>query len=793
MNPFAEPGNPNSTHHIVLDNGISRIGLMIEAGLESIDEQGLTNNTFWNTAPEQFFGDYGPAFSHSQQDQWIGGRGYNSYHDYPDAYYSGSFLWTLSPGLLLPAPLWKWSTGAHRACDQHVPGSVTFIPLIDSVRYVATSFTASATYDAEKMYALVRKIGVPGNITFSIYSDDSGPDELLESFTQYAESGDVTDVVSKWLGVEPDATQELTSGETYWLVIGTGGDDNMMSHWEIGVDRDAANVRQGSDGSAWSAGTYSPYFRITDDTAEVKYTYFYVVRADSTYAWMKVSNPASGASKIYSWDEDDKEWDLLSPAVGPSQPVQDLVVVNNIVFMAQGNSTGIYQLYDNAGTWTGYVQSDSEGADRLGHFVHSSDGDQICRADNSTFTWSRATLATAGSDLSFGDDVQLAKGEKILRMSYVNKKMWVKTVTTVYTIEADTPTELKIGLDHVLEPEDYDAPMLPKDLFMIFGWSFSVERVYGASVDDIGPHRNAGLPEAYQGQVSALASDVAVIWQAVDAGSAGISSLYATTDNGQLYHPVWEAWEAGQRVRSARLQSQTDDNPRRIWISCGADSVYIDLPDQSLNPDHDTDMEYVWEGVIETGWFPLRWSLPKLYKALDIISTNLGETGYVDVDYQLDDNVGSSEVETWVNIGRAQVSPFSEVNLNLGNCRNIRFRLRICGSASNTPPRIQSHILKSVARTPYTRYWTVPVLLGGEKDQRGNTEELSGKELALWLYSSCQKAEIVRVQSMDPLLDGAWVMIDNPSVIRRWLTDQMSNQRKGADVAGGVALAMREV
>jgi len=380
------------------------------------------------------------------------------------------------------------------------------------------------------------------------------------------------------------------------------------------------------------------------------------------------------------------------------------------------------------------------------------------------------------------------EGFNILQLVSYNDQVWVRTTDGIYSLKNDRPSRLDVGLGTVIEQTTYDAPLLAKDLFLYLGWSYSLERLYGGTLDDIGPWKGAGLPDGLQGSVSALAAGVGMVFAAVDGGSSNTSSVYALTEGGNIWHPIWEGWEAGQRVRNLFVQPQNGStNPLRLWISVGADLVYIDFPDESLNPLKDADQKYVWESVVETSAMDMgAASLPKLFKELSVVSRNLGTVANIGVDYQIDQDVGSTDDSDWIQATELYQSPRDNVPLNLGNREKIRIRLRMMTSANTTPVEIQSTVLKGLARTPMKRQWNVRVRMGHLQRTRRGAQDHDPIAFYKWILQSAQSAEAVLMEANDELMHNVYVFIESPSLFRQFLNTIQKW------IAGTITLTLRE-
>src|SRR3989337_519308 len=138
-------------------------------------------------------------------------------------------------------------------------------------------------------------------------------------------------------------------------------------------------------------------------------------------------------------------------------------------------------------------------------------------------------------------------------MAFYNDQVWVRTTDGLHSVKNDRPSRLDVGLDAVLEPSTSAGALLAKDLFLYLAWSFSLERLYGGTLDDIGPWKGSGLPDGRQGVVSCLCSGIGGIYVGIDGGSGNTSSVLFTT-NGRDYEGDFRSWAGGPGGRSTHLQ-----------------------------------------------------------------------------------------------------------------------------------------------------------------------------------------------------------------------------------------------
>ena len=135
--------------------------IMLEGGIEGVQEGSASPSNIITSQRGRKYSSGDPHYSHEQQDTWHGGRGQEDFSDDQSRFYSGSFLTSFVPGVLTHGLLWKWSDTDHRDYNMHIPGSVTFRPLIGAKRYYASKFTAAdvgeVSYVAAETLVLLRR------------------------------------------------------------------------------------------------------------------------------------------------------------------------------------------------------------------------------------------------------------------------------------------------------------------------------------------------------------------------------------------------------------------------------------------------------------------------------------------------------------------------------------------------------------------------------------------------------------------------------------------------------------
>jgi len=227
------------------------------------------------------------------------GRGYDKFAPQQYGYFDAWNMWRTTQGKAHAVPLMRWGRGL-RDTDWNMPNAngVTWKRLTGATKYLDVSFSASASYTASKLILLIRKrvpagaSGSPGTLTAEICSNSGvNPNTVLETATLAASAvSDVTSQYYTWT-----ISEALTSGTTYHVKVYGPSGDRDEACWEVGCDPSTAGLKS-TNGSSWTATTYSPYYRITD--ADKARTFKQFVFDSCLYA-VSIYDNNSTASELY--------------------------------------------------------------------------------------------------------------------------------------------------------------------------------------------------------------------------------------------------------------------------------------------------------------------------------------------------------------------------------------------------------------------------------------------------------------------------------------------------------------
>ncbi len=757
----AEQKNPH--YLITLSDGVEEWGLRIDGGVRGISEISQTPSTMLVNSAGKKWGDGDPTFSHMEQSDWSGGRAQDDFED-TSKYYSGKDAWTVNSGYLISGLQWKMPGMDHRDYMKHLPGNMTWKALRGDTLYISSTVTAAANHNSDKAYLWLKRVGNPGTLTVYLYSDSAGePDSALKTVTKTV--SDVTDIVSVFQVFDWATTQAVTSGTSYHIIAKGASTDDKENHWAVGVDTSGTDSFYSSDGSTWTAASWTMYYYLTDADSTQRWHWF-MLNDTELYA---VNEPSTGDSALYKWDESNKEWDAVTLDTGDalSGIVKSVCVSNDIAHMARGTGGSdetIWTFRYESASYDG--QDDATAANKADHlwaFNDPVDGPQIWRAENDNFYASRSDVKAFNTDLVFGEDIELP--EEILGMVDYNDQMWIRTDRNLYSIKNDRPAKLNTGISAIPDTRTY-CPITAVDLFLYFGWSFSMERFYGGTLDDVGPWRDAGLPDGRQGKVSFIVRYLGYIFVGIDGGTGATSSVLIY--DGLNWHEFFTAWESGQRIQNGYIQPQNGTtSPARLWVNIGTDMVYFDLPDDALNPIRDSGVNYIHETVIESSTHDLSAkTLHKMFSELDFVTRNLSTSRYIGVDYQVDDDVGGTD---WIHKTDIYSSPFASVTLGLGDKHLFRYRLRINTNSATEPIRVRAVVLKGFARTPVKRQWNLRVKVNSIQRTRKGARADDPRDFYRWYMDAAENARLITMNAADSLMDEVPVIAEPMSFARNFM------------------------
>jgi hypothetical protein len=735
-------------------------------------------------------------------------------------------LWTLDTGKMYNAPQWKYAKGLRNE-DTYLPGSVTWKKLLGNELYIATSFTASASYNADKAYLWIRRRGSPGSLTFTLRANNAGdPGNVLQTVTKTIT--DITDTVSvlqlfDWTGV-----QALTAATLYWICV--QGSGNAASHWEVAVDKDTSSAKTSAAGSTWASASYKLYYRVTDADIDRRFWLFklesawYTVdsRADGTASHLYLNgfrgtatsgasttitdtnasfgvdsrfvgarvaiiagtgngqdrpiashtNTALTVSPAFSVTPDNSSryvvystpWFVEISTTGLGKVVSRPAVAGKIAYFPQGTGTNIRRMRNNA-TSHDFADDGTNKADFVYLFYSTADkAGQVWRAKNDTSGISRSVIKNWGTNLAFGTEIVVGTTDFLITNLFdFNSTLHIFKEDSVWLEGSDSVVRMNLSMDKAPSSRNGLA-VVTKDLQLYTSFLHSVEYIFGGSVGDFGPDSGTGIPSGRKGNIACLETDISYTFAAIDANT-GTSSVHIY--NGFGWHEIFRAPYANARIREVRYQSQ--ENARsKIWMDCGCDLIYIDMPLDSSQPQRDTAITYQHESVFTSSTIDASFAdLPKFYRELSLLTENMDVGMEIGVDYQVDKDVNTNN---WIPIQSALVSPKEQIEINEGNRFKLRYRLRINTNNSLISPIVECAIIKCFARTPVKRQWNIKADAGDLNQVQGRPDK-DVDQFYKWLWKTCQSATGVKMNTRLESVNNIWVIVEPPTIVRTWVNN----------------------
>jgi hypothetical protein len=806
-------GNQNPTHDISLSDGSTTYGLIFAGGPRVLQEVPLS-------PPAQQF--------ENEQRDWTGGRGRLRYADDPTGYFDDFFLWSTTEGKLFPSLQWRFATGIRNS-NTSLPAdnsNIAWWKLYGSVdtankisRYHTISFANVTEYAADKGYLIVRRRGTPGTLTFELCSNDNGgaPGTILQTVTKT--TSDITDTLSVYQLFDWTSTETLAASTTYFIKIYGASSDSSSNHWQVLVNSSGSSSQCSANGTAWTTGVASLFFRITDADTARQWMFFTLEGA--LYAASK--NDAGGAPTL----KNNGVRGTATAATATTLTCSALSMTTNeyvgaYIWIYDGlGETQIRQISSNTGTqftvptwsvtpdttsrfivyytdaWsttTGthgltHLFSKPVSTGTIAYFPHSPIRRMRVNANSHDFAAESAyahVLGTAvegvtlkvyagaikvanattwGTNLTFGANKPIGTADyRITNIFFHNRQLYIFKEDGLY-VYANNAVE-KQGSNFSDAPDRYmGTGVAAQNHYLWFGWSHSAERMFGSSIDDMLNFKAGyeGMPSNRRGNISCIVSAVGWLFFVVDGGDSNFSSIIVW--NGLGWHEIFRGWAAGVRIRNAYWQPNIDAKGR-LWFDIGGDLAFIEFPQRASNPLKDSTINYHWEGAVVTSTYDAHDA--NLYKILQTLRV-FSEAGSAEIDYQTNANVGTN---TWTVLGTADSQPVEDLDLNLGGIFQIRFRFRLQVTNTRTASILTGWQL-SGRMQPLSKYQylcTFAVATGNDTKTSETDHDPNTVYTQLVTWAETQTKLTMRTMSQSS--DNKVVSITLPSKSVDWIDDE---------------------
>lgn len=231
--PTASPGNDQSTHHIVLSDGSTSVGLLICDSSGTPNPLAMTREDIPGNSLRIYSGamkhhDRGSVMEPIAALDWSGGRGSSDFDKDTAKYGDGFCVDTTKPGRILLGPFAAYASGIRsapssweyrRANGQALLSRRAILDPAGNTR-VAHAFTPTATFTPAYIYLYLRYTSdAPGNMVVSIQSDSGGSPSGTAIYSKTVTPSDVP-LYYTWMPVRLalSGSGALTAGTKYWVV-----------------------------------------------------------------------------------------------------------------------------------------------------------------------------------------------------------------------------------------------------------------------------------------------------------------------------------------------------------------------------------------------------------------------------------------------------------------------------------------------------------------------------------------------------------------------------------------------
>lgn len=814
------PNTSKPTHSFALSWAGETMGFNLENGEKSLVEGGLTPS---------------PTMFQSGQTSWVEGRGHARHTKLNMGFYDSGSMWTMTPEFAHTAPQWGLQSGLLND-DFYCPQSrnVSWQALLGTSLYVSSTFAASASYNATRIYAWIRAVGSPGTLTAALYSDTSShPNAALQTAT--VDTTTITDVLSVW-SLFTIPSQALTSTTNYWVVLYGASTDSATNHWEVGIDASPATFSKiSSDGSSWSANqTYKMYFRVAEVvTTAIVYPFQYYgalfavmkykggsvsrlwINGDLGKASAGTSNTITKtASGGISWATNQLAGAYLRIVSGPGAGTDGVSIVSHTsgttpVFTVSPNftvtptSASIFIVY--ATPYWKEITSPSSG---LGVVVSAPavGGQTVYFPQSATamrrmyFNTSTGAYVWAADGANLADFVRTLNGQVVASYQATGKQQakfanFVAQGSNLSFVGATDIGSLDYSVNSLCDYSNFIFALKDDGLFNVingrstrvnyggegmpsnlngrvslahqgslyFSFLHSLEQMTNATITDVGWWKDEGMPAGRQGPAIALTNFLSWLFVGIDAGpgaTANSSVLCGVRTSATTigWHEIFRAPMDTNRVSGLAMQPNENTRPR-MWIFVENEAYFIDFPQNAINPLRDSGMVYMHEGYLTTSTIDMdKINFSKLFKEILAQTKNLSTTTRISIDYQVDNNIGST---TWLPLDGTHnlaISPLQTLAINRGDVNMIRFRLRFRSETATIPPVLCALQLNGYEVSPSKYYWNATCLVAHK------VNEFDPDALVAFLKDAANNARIMLAHSTRTTLDGKWVYVTQPTI-----------------------------
>lgn len=455
--------------------------------------------------------------------------------------------------------------------------------------------------------------------------------------------------------------------------------------------------------------------------------------------------------------------------------VKDILVINDIVYFAQGDDVNIRRMRWNTSTKSHeWADDGTNKASFLAHVRHTA-GLSIWKANNKdasgVISVAKASVVNWGTNLTFGTALTMkddyGRINRIIEYGDDDKQLWILREGMVFkTLQNSSGADIldKINLEELKTVMDFSngKAAAVHNVYLLFSLGAGIEKYYDRNLDDIGANRDEGLPSERNGVCSDLLGYPGSFMAAYDAGENGYSSVLVQSGGGAPgsgWHELYRA-PKGDRIWDIHFQTIPGEKPDRLWVAAGDDVLWLYMPSRTLNPTKDTQYRYTHEASVVSPWiYGGLADIWKLFNSIKIIADNLSSGQYIEMDYTYDD-----ESEWYTISGKFDTSPDKEISINddFGiNAKRFRWRIRSQTNDNSKTPYIKSVILEAIGLITVKYGFQIPYRLEDQdRNLLGELDEYSGTEKQDIIDQWASTLTPLYMRSVRRKLDKKFVFVD---------------------------------
>ncbi len=470
------------------------------------------------------------------------------------------------------------------------------------------------------------------------------------------------------------------------------------------------------------------------------------------------------------------EWFVELGTTGLGVVTGDPAIQNGIVYFPQGDSTNIRIMqmdYTDADDHAWDVESTNNNkATFLISGYDSALGPLLWRANQAVtsgtpaakkISVAAAPTSPAGTPVPFGTDVlfgaSILTGDNTNRITGIithENILHVRKEDGLFIVQNNQAARVKIGVEDGPGINNGKAACVGADKQLYMGYQNDVYLITGGGAY---PTRMKDtMPSNRSGYVADLEPMAGWIFAAVDAGSAGYSSVMKFSLDTNSWSEHLRSYFLGRRIRSIQKQDCPETRDR-LWIDIGGELIFQEFPINGVRPIDDLGEKYQHETEIILPTIDLFTTDPKYYAVFSITSQGLAtvldtETGHeVIVEYQTDDDVGGNN---WFHAGYIRTSPSGSVQINQGDKRMIRIRVRAVSSEALDPVIIETMSLSLFTRSRLSHQWTMYFKIADDDDEQNSHETLR------WLIKKHGAQKLTMLSIFDLYHSRQVTLVDEP-------------------------------